>query len=129
MKKAFTLFETLTVLALISILVGFAIGAGKSTTDKALELKAQYSTLLQKASEEAYKHITSNTTEDQSYEVDGYTVDIASCGNGFTLEIYDQDLDFTEDTENCEEKNIIEIATFDACNTMKSQIKKVCKLS
>ena len=129
MRKGYILFETLTVVALIAILSSFMFVNGKAATDKALEFKAMHSTLMQKASEEAYKLLSNNDVEERSYEIEGkYQVEVKTCGDGFTLEIYDKDLDFTEDTKDCEDSNLIQIASFDACNTMKPQIKTVCKI-
>jgi len=119
MRKGYTLFETLTVVALIAILASFMFTNGKAATDKALEFKALHSTLMQKASEEAYKLLSNNDVEERSYEIEGkYQVEVKSCGNGFELEIYDKDLDFTEKTEDCNEEDLIQIASFDACDKM-----------
>ena len=129
MRKGYTLFETLTVVALIAILASFMFVNGKAATDKALEFKAMHSTLMQKASEEAYKLLSNNDVEERSYEIEGkYQVEVKSCGDGFTLEIYDKNLDFTEDTKDCEKEDLIQIASFEACNTMKPTVKTVCKI-
>ena len=129
MRKGYTLFETLTVVALIAILSSFMFVNGKAATDKALEFKALHSTLMQKASEEAYKLLSNNDVEERSYEIEGkYQVEVKSCGDGFELEIYDKDLDFTEETEGCNKEDLIQIASFDTCNTMKSTVKTVCKI-
>ncbi len=129
MRKGYTLFETLTVVALIAILSSFMFVNGKTATDKALEFKALHSTLMQKASDEAYKLLSSNDVEERSYEIEGkYQVNVKTCGDGFEVEIYDKDLDFTEDTEDCEQEDLIQIASFDACNTMKAIPKTVCKI-
>ena len=129
MRKGFTLFETLTVVALIATLSSFAFVGGKAATDKALEFRTMHTTLMQKASEEAYKLLSNNDVQAQSYEIEGkYQVSVKSCGNGFELELYDRDLDFSEDTENCEKEDLIQIASFDACVAMKPVIKTVCKI-
>lgn len=129
MRRGYTLFETLTAVALIAILASFMFKSGKAATDKALEFKKFHSTLMQKASEEAYKLLSNNDTEEQSYEIEGkYQVNVKTCGDGFQVEIYDKDLDFTEETEDCNEEDLIQIATFDACNTMKAIPKTVCKI-
>ena len=130
MRKGYTLVEALTVLATIAILAGFAIKNERTAVDTALNLKAMHSTLMQKAKDEAYKLIANNETESKTYEIENkYTVNVQQCNNGFILELYDKDLEFDEDTEDCNKKDLREIVSFNACKAkLKSEIKLVCKI-
>ena len=140
MKKGFTLVEMLISLSIVSILSGIAFKVGFVASAKAKSL-ANYETLLKSAQEEAMKTLTEKAEKgfikDQEYTIkENYTVKIKSdlqCSNSenaFEVEIFSKDLDlenYTEETEDCEKKDLTEIAYINSCD-FKATMKKVCKV-
>jgi len=134
MKRGFTLVELLVVMTLVSILSTFMFKIGSQAMNKALSFTSN-ETLIKIAQNEAYKAISNFEIEDTIYTIkDKYTVKIRTqCSNenekGLYLEVFDKDLEFDYDTEDCESENLQQIVVFDECQSIKPFTKTVCKIN